>query len=764
VANPLSPFLKERLRLSAITPEAARYAGIQAMTVPAARAAGYELPGYPQDGFLLPYYNEAGKLISEMWRWRNDTKNKKWRYVQPAGTGCRVYFPRVKGLDWRRVLADPKIPVFIVEGELKALSLTLAGVPAVALGGVWNYLTHKALLPELKQLAEGGRPTWIAFDSDTEDKSEVKRARYNLARALLDEHAEVHWLTLPHLADPDSPDKTGVDDLVRVSKSRDDKLRSRLTGLEETDRFAIQQHLYRMNAEYVFNRANARVYEVANPAQSWDDLKFARVIEPAPVVVSQKIGKGGKLEDVVGKLGRAWLEWPGHNLVKGQVYELQPQDAERSPYVTLDGQRYLNNWTGWASDPEPDPEGVAKYWTALLDHLFRKQHAETEAEKQERERARRWLEMWFAYPVQHPAAKLYSCAAILGAQGGGKTLLGNMVGWACYGRHFTDITQDQLDSRFTGSWAANRSFVMGSEVTSVADYRLQRKVSEMLKNWITGEEFDIEHKNIPSYKVRNVLNLYFTANQDDAFFLEDDDRRYFVYKIPDVKLTVAFGQPWVRAMDNYIRSPKGQAALHYHLLYEVKIDPKLFDPKGSPPITEAKRNAKEDSKNTAEHWLDKFAEAPEEYTDRPRGQKVFRVEEVHEAFLKSTNLEERKWSEQAFLRAMRKKFQNLGRKKVRIYIGNARDWTTKTYKPKFETKKTGLWMRKPSYENGGGEHFTTLAEAGTIWAKQTAQYLLERKNGLPTSNGLVVGLVTPNPPGRVKAARGAEFGGKTGAD
>lgn len=712
--NPLA-FLKERLRLSAIPLEAARYAGIEAMTVGIAKKAGYQLPGYPSDGFLLRYYDARSKLIPSMWRWRNGRSRKNFRYVQPPGTGCWPYFPRVKGLNWRKVLADPRIEVFIVEGELKALSLTLAGVPAVGLGGVWNYLLNKELLPELRQLAEGGRSLFIAFDSDTESKDQVKRARFNLANLLLKQRADPRWLTIPHLADTDSPDKTGVDDLVRVCKLKDQELRDHLKTLEIADGFEIKQHLLRLNTEYVLNRHNAHVHELQNPDQSWNDLTFARVIENIPVIVGLKTGKNGKNEDVVAKVGRAWLDSrPLLNEVVGRAYHPQEQDAERSPYVTVNGKRYLNNWTGWASEPEPDPEGVAKYWTPLLDHLFCPQGPENEKQRREREKARRWLEMWFAYPIQHPGANLYSCVAMLGAQGGGKTLLGNIVGWACYGRHFIEITQDQLDSRFNASWAANRSFLMGSEVTSLSDWKAQRKVSEILKHWITCEEIQAEGKGKDSYPITNTINFYFTANKTNAFFLEDDDRRYFIYSIPNVKLDVAKGREWVRQLDAYIRSEKGKAALHYHLLNEVKIDPTIFDPKGSPPDTEAKRNAKEYSQNTAEHWLAQFYESPEEFTNHPRGQCVFRVEEVHNEFLRSTHSDVRAWSIQAFTRIFRTRFISLGRAVVPVRKGNT--WAK---------KKTGLWIKQPNYNGGSATHILTLAEAKKIWTEQTSLYKLE---------------------------------------
>jgi len=41
-----------------------------------------------------------------------------------------------------------------------------------------------------------------------------------------------------------------------------------------------------------------------------------------------------------------------------------------------------------------------------------------------------------------------------------------MVGWAVYGRHFKHIAQKDLESDFNANYTANKSLVMGSEITA----------------------------------------------------------------------------------------------------------------------------------------------------------------------------------------------------------------------------------------------------------------------------------------------------------
>ena len=707
-------FLEERLRLSAIPLEAARYAGIRAMTALEAREQGLELPSYCSAGFLIPYYDMNGKRLSHIWRWRNSSSEIK--YAQPSDTGCWVYFPRVKGLDWCKVLADPKIPVIIVEGELKALSLCLAGVLAVAIGGVWNWSLHKGLLPELQKLAAQQRCLYIGFDSDTENNQKVKAARYSLAKALLDERAQIYFLNIPHIADSESTAKTGADDLVRVWKKRDDELQQALFALAED--FALQQHLHRCNAKYMFVQKDAKVYRVDDPETfSWRYHDFMNVIESQPCAALDKKGK----EISVGT-GKAWLVWPGRNEVEERVYE----PGQATPYLTTsNGRRCWNNWTGWVSLPEPDPEGIKRYWTRLLDHLFGAQRAEIAKQAEERERCRRWFEMWLAYPLQHPGAKLFSAVAMLGAQGGGKTMVGEVVGHALYGPHFSEITQEVLGNKFNEQWIANKSFVMASEITNTKDFERKRGFAELLKHWVTGRDMRVEEKFVPQYQAKNFVNFYFTSNHPDAFFVEDDDRRYFIWEIPPVKLADALTQRWVDDAFSYLKSEKGKAALHHHLLH-LPIDARLFDPHKPPPETEAKRNAKEYSQNELERWVDEFYEDPEGKTNKPE-ETVWRLEDIYPHFLRDVKSN---YSKRAFMMAFRKKFATTGQSLVRVFKNHRPDKQTKVLMPQFERRKTGLWMKKPDYGVRGDSHFPTNQEAKDRWEKQIQRIDEEAKLAL----------------------------------
>ncbi len=168
----------ENLEESGISEAAARYAGIR----------------IGPEKFIIPYFDRQGEPIVDneeyYYRARLRTSVKGRKYEQAAGTHPHLYFPRVRGLVWDPLPAE----VWIVEGEKKALCLSLLGVPAVGIGGV----TSLASAVELEELA-GVRKVVIAFDSEVAIRTDIMRAETVAANTMLLRGAEVLLARIPHL-------------------------------------------------------------------------------------------------------------------------------------------------------------------------------------------------------------------------------------------------------------------------------------------------------------------------------------------------------------------------------------------------------------------------------------------------------------------------------------------------------------------------------------------------------------------------------------
>jgi hypothetical protein len=147
--------------------------------------------GFKWPGFILPYFDRHGVAVMDggkpFVRLRLDTplksickktgKAQEMKYYQHKGSQLHLYFP--KGFD-----ANYKDSLVLVEGELKALSLVEAGIPAVALIGFYGFQARGTLLPELTDLLLNLKPTRLFFlgDSDTSHNWQFSDAAIKMAK------------------------------------------------------------------------------------------------------------------------------------------------------------------------------------------------------------------------------------------------------------------------------------------------------------------------------------------------------------------------------------------------------------------------------------------------------------------------------------------------------------------------------------------------------------------------------------------------------
>lgn len=107
---------------------------------------------------------------------------RRWGLALPAVVAADV--DGSAGAFWRWWAAEPRLPLVIEEGSKKAAALLTAGLPAVALPGIWNgcprdpATNRPALLADLAGVPLQGRRCWVLFDW-----SESKQGRRDVAKA-----------------------------------------------------------------------------------------------------------------------------------------------------------------------------------------------------------------------------------------------------------------------------------------------------------------------------------------------------------------------------------------------------------------------------------------------------------------------------------------------------------------------------------------------------------------------------------------------------
>jgi hypothetical protein len=571
----LKSLYETKLKGSKLTPGNAAKLKLQLKTAALCPA---ELPAQA-GGFVIPYFDMAGKP-TKFYRYRYleipkrggfdaIVQRKELRYAQPAKSANEIYLPPL--VDWRRIAKDANTPLIITEGELKAACVTATTpYPCIGLGGVWVWKSanrRMPLLPQFKEFEWSGRAVFIVFDSDAVTNPMVMQAENALARALTALGAEPYVGRLPM---SDDGHKVGLDDyLLEHSVEELEEL------LEAAPPWAQAEELHKLNEEVIYVRDPGLILRL-DTLQRMSPQAFQQHAYSTRVYYEQQEGKGGSVL-VAKSAPKEWLKWPARGEVARSTYE---PGADR---ITTKGE--LNVWPGWKATPI---KGDIKPWTQLLDYLFAGEPA-----------SRIWLERWLACALQQPGVKQYTSVLLWGLRhGSGKSLVGYTMR-EIYGANWVELNDDDLHATHN-EWAENKQFVLGDEITG-GD---KRSVSDKMKGMISRNTMRINVKYIPSYTVRDCINYYFTSNHPDAFFLEDDDRRYFIHEVVGDPLPDEF----YRNYEKWMLSNAGANALFYHFL---TLDMGDFNPKAKAPATDAKRDMQHTGRSDLGTWCAQLKEDPD---------------------------------------------------------------------------------------------------------------------------------------------------------
>lgn len=569
-----------KLAASDLTLEDADRLRIDLLTAPQAQALGFKaLPA-----LKINYYDPVGRPLADwpqhppFYRVRyldvvNDfakvTEAKPARYTQPPNTVCCAYFPQNQAWD---LLLDPAQPLILTEGELKAACACKHGFPTVGLGGVYNWRSLPKgveLLPELARVKWVGRHVYICFDSDYLTNPLVCAALRELADQLVDLGAYPYVVTLPALA---ADQKTGLDDLlVAEGPAALEQL------LHQAQALGLTKPLFDLNQKYVYVASPGLVVKQQGFSKT-SPAAFKEHVEAAKTYQERVLKPDGTVSHRPVAAAAAWLSWPLRFQASKLTYRpggpaLDPADHQ------------FNIWPGWGCEAA---KGDVAPFLALVDHLF--QGAEPAAKE--------WFLSWCACPLQRPGLKMFSSAVLHGVRHGtGKSLVGYTLG-RIYGQNFVEISQADLHASFN-EWAEAKQFVLGDDVTGSN----KRQDADMLKKLITQKEIRVNVKYVPSYVVPDCINYLFTSNHPDAFFLEDDDRRFFIHEVVAGPLPDAFYQSYAA----WLAGP-GAAAVFHWLLHRDLVG---FNPFAAALRTQARERMLADIQSDLGGWVRQLLAAPE---------------------------------------------------------------------------------------------------------------------------------------------------------
>ncbi len=239
------------------------------------RLVGWD-PAEVRSALVFPYPGADDFCRVKVFPPFRDKAGHEVKYLQRAGSGVQLYVTPLAEAG----LPDPTVRLEVTEGEKKAAALWQAGLAAIGLGGLWNWVEGGQPLGALDRIAWAGRPVCLAPDSDVWARLDLLQAVYALGRELEGRGAAVEVRQLPPLGGA----KTGADDFL-VARGA--------AAYQALRKFPLTDRAF----------ARAKRWHVG-----WERKRARPSEAPAPVADARAQGVAGR-EDTAATILQAFTGW-----------------------------------------------------------------------------------------------------------------------------------------------------------------------------------------------------------------------------------------------------------------------------------------------------------------------------------------------------------------------------------------------------------------------------------------------------------------------
>lgn len=517
----LIDWFTDEMEASGISKDRVDHAGITVW--PGGRECQYS-------GFRIPYYDQFGDVVPKYARYRlrdRDPNSNKDHYDSPFGwrkywqakhLPQMLYWPRVLGVDHSANLSNLSAPLFIIEGERKALKLqielislgiqaSVVGVPGVRLGDPL-VKTLKSIPYAAETRGERiSRTVFIGFDfNDVGEAEEVTRRMDNSLRsALRVSGADVVLLrwALPLQA----MGVQKIDDWLVAGGDLPSALEHSLTTKDSTEGEQYR-HLLQINQDYAM--LNGEFVRISGPNRG------------TVLKTTQFHNELGHLytESFVGKRvirsysSRAWVEWADKRTMSGFCFAPPPLGTPAAEWV--DG--LMNVASSWVdvspSTLAPWEEGESLP-THLIDTLL--------SNFCESPQHLTWLRQHIAHMLRHPDLPTSQVVLLCGKPGTGKTLLldsfRRLASVDLLGGLAKSVRFDRKDD-FNGS--------LEGTVVAIYEEPLKKSgkdIESLIKNLTGAKTIEIRKMRTDPYQTPNYVHLFVSMNLRYLSHIGRDDRR-----------------------------------------------------------------------------------------------------------------------------------------------------------------------------------------------------------------------------------------------
>jgi hypothetical protein len=460
---------------------------------------------------------------------------QKGKYLSPRGSGSAAYLPQVHGINWADLAHDATSPLFITEGEYKALKACVAGFPTVGLGGVNMTKGKHGIVGPLNKFVWESRKVYIIFDCDEEStphvpfKPQVEKALTQFCSMLSLYRAEVFVLYLARTPQWVVGKKMGLDDYLEAGGTLED-----LVGTQTTP--VTEPQLAKMMSKYavaLVNKPHILDLETGHKYTTGDFHNLVEVNKVRPHPESAKR---------VVKISQDFITHESRPTFGKYVFD--PQNA---PGLDQELGVY-NEWPGMPVFPVYDEAHEAvfvKFMQKMCGEHFE------------------YVVSWLAHIVQCPWEKTtIAMLCMSDVQGAGKSMLGEIMGEVLGGSMvglYGAIPLSRVTDPKFNMGIARKLLVQSDE----ADEFFSNAESR-LKDLISSPVVIVEPKGLDAYPLANLMRLFITTNSVTPLRLDKENRRLFVWK-PKITNDEARGEwgQWVGEEVKKLKQEGAAAVMHF---------------------------------------------------------------------------------------------------------------------------------------------------------------------------------------------------------
>jgi len=337
-----------------------------------------------------------------------------------------------------------------------------------------------------------------------------------------------------------------------------------------------------LNERYVFVEQLAQVVRIPTIERPNLDIY-------SPAVFSGALESPLRVNKV--PVARHWLNWPKRTT----AYKLE--------YCPGQPRFYSNCLNTWMESPVKPIKGDCALFLDYLDRVFASDPT-----------YRDWFLAWAAYPLQNPGAKLHTAVVFWSeTTATGKSTFGKIMSHIYGASNYAQLDESTLHNPFN-FWANGRQFIMGEEIRGASS----EKHADRLKAMITQQVVYVNIKNKAQFELRDCLNYYFTSNHPNAFYIDSNDRRFFVHNLGSQKYPAdKFRDEFLPWLEN-----GGYEAIRFYLENEIDLskpivggdpttlNPHRFNPGSAAPQSKARSQMITANRDEAEEWVEELAINP----------------------------------------------------------------------------------------------------------------------------------------------------------